>query len=169
MAIVRPSIADIVADVFATVAADVEKRVAAEVEKRVVAEGGKEFDGLALDVGFRAAVLFLGDKVHAANARWWVDPVTRQPIQRNVGEMLMLTVSELAEGMEGHRKSKMDDHLPHRPMLEVELADAMIRILDMAAGLKLDLAGAFAEKMAYNAQRVDHTFAARAAAGGKKY
>lgn len=71
--------------------------------------------------------------------------------------------------MEGHRKGLMDDKLPHRPMLEVELADAMIRILDLAGGMKLDLAGAMLEKMKYNATRVDHTAAARLAPGGKAY
>ncbi len=73
--------------------------------------------------------------------------------ERNVGEMLMLITSELSEGLEGHRKNLMDDHLPHRSSLEVELADAMIRILDMAGGLQLDLGGAVAEKLAYNRNR----------------
>lgn len=94
---------------------------------------------------------------------------TGLPLERNVGEMLMLVVSELAEAMEGHRKGLRDDKLPHRLALEVELADALIRILDLAEGLKLDLAGAYVEKMAYNATRLDHTVEARKAAGGKKY
>ncbi|XUM19805.1 hypothetical protein ACRAVF_19255 [Bradyrhizobium oligotrophicum S58] len=38
----------------------------------------------------------------------------------------MLIVSEIAEAMEGERKSLMDDHLPHRKMVEVELADTLI-------------------------------------------
>jgi len=58
---------------------------------------------------------------------------------RNKGELLMLCVSELAEAMEGHRKDKMDDKLPHRKMAEVELADFLIRAFDMAGGLELDL------------------------------
>ncbi|RZK79787.1 MAG: hypothetical protein EOO85_02735, partial [Pedobacter sp.] len=45
---------------------------------------------------------------------------------REVGTCLMLIVSEVAEAMEGDRKGLMDDHLPERPMLEVELADAII-------------------------------------------
>ena len=108
-------------------------------------------------------------RVHGANERWWLHPETKEPIERNVGELLMLCVSELAEGMEGHRKDLMDDKLPHRSMLEVELADCLIRILDLAGGMDLDLAGAFEEKMAYNAQREDHTHEARLKAGGKRY
>ena len=54
-----------------------------------------------------------------------------------------------AEAMECHRKSLADDKLPHRPMEEVEMADALIRILDYCAGHGLDLGGAYAEKMAY--------------------
>lgn len=86
-----------------------------------------------------------------------------------VAEKLCLIHSEISEGMEGHRKGKMDDHLPHRTMLEVELADAVIRIADLAGVLGLDLGGAIAEKMAYNARRPDHKPEARAAAGGKAY
>ena len=111
----------------------------------------------------------LMDEVHTANAKWWVDLETGHPTQRNVGELLCLIHSEISEAMEGHRKGLMDDKLPHRPMIEVELADAMIRILDASAGLQLDLAGAYVEKMAYNANREDHKREARLADGGKKY
>lgn len=100
---------------------------------------------------------------------WWNDLETGEPLKRNVGELLMLIVSEVAEGMEGHRKNKMDDKLPHRPMLEVEMADAVIRIADLCGGLGLDLGGAIAEKMAFNAQRKDHKIESRKAADGKKY
>lgn len=86
-----------------------------------------------------------------------------------VAEKLCLGHSELSEAMEGHRKGLQDDKLPHRPMLEVELADALIRIADLAGALGLDLGGAVAEKMAYNATRADHKPEARAAAGGKAY
>ena len=67
------------------------------------------------------------------------------------------------------RKGLMDDKLPHRSMLEVELADAVIRIADLAGALDLDLGGAVAEKMAFNAQRADHKPENRLAAGGKAY
>lgn len=108
-------------------------------------------------------------RVHQANQTWWRDPVTGERVERNVGELLMLIVSEVAEAMEGHRKGLPDDKLPHRPMIEVELADAMIRIFDLAGGMGYDLGGAFEEKIAYNATRHDHTVAARLAPGGKKY
>ena len=64
--------------------------------------------------------------------------------------MLCLIHSEISEAMEGHRKNLMDDKIPHRSMLEVELADALIRICDMAGGLGLDLEGAVLEKLEYN-------------------
>ena len=71
--------------------------------------------------------------------------------------------------MEGDRKDLMDDKLPHRKMLEVELADALIRIHDLAGFLGLDLAGAVVEKLAFNQQRADHKLDNRRAEGGKSY
>lgn len=73
--------------------------------------------------------------------------------KRNIGELLMLVTSELAEALEADRKDLNDDKLTHRKGLEVELADAVIRIFDMAAGLDMDLGGALVEKLAYNRSR----------------
>lgn len=117
----------------------------------------------------RLHVVNLCARVHTAHAHWWRSIDTDEPIKRNVGELLMLCVSELAEAMEGHRKNLPDDKLPHRRMFEVELADCLIRIFDMAGGLGLDLGGALAEKMAYNATREDHQRKHRLSEHGKKY
>jgi len=106
---------------------------------------------------------------HNANKKWWQDIETGKPIYRNRGELLMLIVSEIAETMEGERKGLMDDHLPHRRMAEVELADALIRIFDYAGGFGYDIEGAYEEKMAYNANRADHKHENRAKEGGKKW
>ena len=160
---------------------------------------------------------------HAANIKWWQNIDTGAPIERNRYELLALAVSEVSECLEGERKNLMDDKLPHRKMAEVEMADAYIRLLDFAAGFKIqvsrvvllspipfnkgealfklmdwivsigtkhtaswlafslvyienyckaqgyDLAGAFAEKMAFNATRQDHTHEARKIAGGKQF
>lgn len=116
----------------------------------------------------------------SADAGWWNDLKTGIDYKQEcrdgtrlgkalVAEKLCLVHSEVSEAMEGHRKGLPDDKLPHRPMIEVELADAMIRIADLAGALGLDLGGAIAEKMAFNAQRPDHKPEARAAAGGKAY
>lgn len=108
---------------------------------------------------------------------WWHDLNTGEdlrsqpgePTKRNVPEMLCLIHSEISEAMEGHRKGLRDDKLPHRLAIEVELADAVIRIMDLSGGLGLDIAGAIAEKLAYNAERADHKPENRRLAGGKKF
>lgn len=102
-------------------------------------------------------------------AGWYTNLETGEAKERNVGEMLMLIVSEVAEGMEGIRKDKMDDKLPHRKMIEVELADAVIRIGDLCGFLGLDLGGAVVEKMAFNRSRADHKIENRKAEGGKAF
>lgn len=108
----------------------------------------------------------------AAHSGWWTDLKTGEPLtteQINIGEKLCLVHSEVSEAMEGARKGLKDDHLPHRDMLEVELADAVIRILDLAGFLKLDIAGAVIEKLAYNQRRADHKLDNRKADGGKAF
>ena len=111
----------------------------------------------------------LSNLVHAANIKWWQDPATGLPIKRNKGELLALIHSEISEALEGERKDLMDDKLPHRKMVEVELADAVIRIFDLAGAMGLDMGGAIAEKMSFNATRPDHKIENRRAEGGKAY
>ena len=78
-------------------------------------------------------------EVHAANQKWWHDLETGERLDRNKGELFMLVISEFAEALEAERKNLMDSHLPHRPGAEVEMADAYIRLLDIAAGFNVTL------------------------------
>lgn len=109
--------------------------------------------------------------VHRLNnhAGWWHDIETGEPLERNVGELLCLMHSELSEAMEADRKDLMDDKLPHRKGLEVELADLMIRVLDVAGASGMDIGGAIVEKLEYNLKRADHKPENRIKEGGKKY
>lgn len=111
---------------------------------------------------------FLKEDIRKTNEKWNTDLVTGEPIVRNKGETLMLIVTEVAEAMEGARKNLMDDHLPHRKMEEVELADAVIRAIDHCNIHGFDLLGALFEKHEYNKTRKDHSKEARLADGGKK-
>jgi len=115
----------------------------------------------------------LVDICHSANveAGWWSDITTGESMlgKRNVNELLMLCVSELAEAMEGRRKNLMDDHLPSRPMFDVELADCIIRICDLAGSEGIDLGGSIVEKLAYNRNRADHKLENRLGINGKRF
>ena len=106
---------------------------------------------------------------HNSNLSWWVDPYTKQPLERNKGELLMLIVSELSEAFEGERKGSMDDHLPNRKAAEVEIVDALIRLFDYAGAYNFDLDAIIQEKLAYNRVREDHKVESRIKPGGKKW
>lgn len=71
----------------------------------------------------------------------------------NHGEKIALMHSELSEALEGLRKDLMDDHLPHRKMVECEMADTIIRIMNYCTHTGLDVASAVIEKNAYNRTR----------------
>jgi hypothetical protein len=93
---------------------------------------------------------------------------TGKRISRNVGEQIALMHSELSEALEANRKNLQDDKLPHRKGIEVEFADAIIRILGLSGELGLDIAGALYEKVMYNEVREDHSWEARVKEHGKK-
>jgi NTP pyrophosphatase (non-canonical NTP hydrolase) len=95
--------------------------------------------------------------------------------ERNIGEALMLIVTELAEGLETHRNlgkvqlvdsmvkeamNQMDDNefkehfaLMVKDSFQDEMADSIIRILDLCGGLDIDIEWHIAAKMRYNATR----------------
>lgn len=127
-------------------------------------------DILPVHSPIQSAVLLLQDYCHgqARAAGWWTDLTSGNDKERNVGEALMLATSELAEALEGHRKGLHDPHLPKRDNYTVEIADALIRLFDLAGGTCIDLPGAFEEKMQYNARRADHKIENRRLPGGKK-
>jgi len=71
--------------------------------------------------------------IHLANVKagWWDNP------EECIYQKLQLISTEIAEATEGARKNLMDDHLPYRLMAEVEIADVLIRLLDLGGKLLL--------------------------------
>jgi len=104
----------------------------------------------------------------AAARGWWTN-ANGTPKNRNFGELMALIHSEISEALEGGRRDLASDHIAGFSMLEEELADALIRIFDLAGGAELRLGEAFLAKIAFNAVRPDHKPEARAKAGGKSF
>lgn len=77
--------------------------------------------------------------------------------ERNMGEMLMLMVSELAEALEEHRDGHdsvwFADGSNKPEGVAVELADCIIRALDTLRSLNVDIDGIIKMKMDYNDTR----------------
>jgi NTP pyrophosphatase (non-canonical NTP hydrolase) len=66
--------------------------------------------------------------------------------KRNIGEALMLVVTELAEGMEAHRKQDDEN-------FREELADTFIRLFDLCGGLGIDVESEIMKKCEKNKTR----------------
>ncbi len=92
--------------------------------------------------------------------------------ERNVGEMLMLVVSELGEALEAHRTDNFANVEGYKnatscqsefeffafrnnlkDTFEDEIADSIIRLLDMCGGLNIDIDFHIKEKLNYNKTR----------------
>ena len=84
--------------------------------------------------------------------------------ERNVGEMLMLVTSELGEAMEAHRKGRFANIEAYeefsenfedaiKDTFEDEIADSVIRLLDMCGGLGIDIDTHVRLKLEYNKTR----------------
>ena len=78
---------------------------------------------------------------------WWEEP-------REDGTLIALIMSEAAEALEALRKGNgPDEHCPQFSGAEVELADVVIRIMDMAEARGWNVAGAIVAKHEFNKTR----------------
>ena len=124
-----------------------------------------------IPIGTSQAINTLRDLCYkeSFNAGWHTNLETGELLERNKGEMISLIHSEVSEMLEGERKNLMDDKLTNRIMVEVEAADAIIRILDYCGRWGYDVGGALVEKLEFNRQRADFKPENRKKQNGKKF
>ncbi len=102
------------------------------------------------------------------DAGWWRSD-SQTHLHLLIAAKFALIHSEVSEAFEGYRRDAVDEHLPHRQSVEVELADVLIRVFDLTGALGLDIDDAVWEKARYNMSRADHKIENRAKEHGKKF
>jgi hypothetical protein len=103
-------------------------------------------------MSIREEINMLSDSIHD-NAR---DHGFWEELKPNIPEKLALVHCEVAEATEAFRvrpELLQDEHCPEFLNAEVEIADAIIRLLDLSSHLRFDIGGAILAKHEYNKGR----------------
>lgn len=97
----------------------------------------------------------IDDHINVLNRKYGVpEDLVNALKEARTSQRIALIHSEMSEALESVRKNKvMDDHIPEFSGFEAEMADAVIRIMNLATMEKARLAQALLAKAKYNESR----------------
>lgn len=113
----------------------------------------QELDALAIQTNFITLIKNLQQQIHRDNCvkGFWKEPDVSQKIALIHSELSELL--EVTRKTELHLRSKDSEHIPDFSSIEEELADVIIRTLDLAEFLNARLGRAIFAKLIYNRSR----------------
>lgn len=133
--------------------------LASDILSQVLNEASRDIQGANESKGFYDDYLEIVEYIGTQIGQGYLDQQAGKRYIEIIRKMFVsskiaLIHSELSEALEALRKDiENDDKIPEYSGYEAEMADTLIRVLDLAGFSRLNLGGAFKRKLEFNTTR----------------